>query len=412
MISIIIPIFNQHEMSQECIQSVMEHTEQPYEIVIIDNGSDPPFESPFTGFNELRLVRNETNQGFPVAVNQGIAVSKGETIVLLNNDVIVTPGAINRLAAWLENVDIVAPTSNYCAGLQRVDVDTYNTREQLDEVAEEIADALEGEGIEVNWVIGFCMAFKRSLYNDLGKFDESLWPCSGEEIDFCLRARKRGYKIGIAMDTYMHHEGSLTFKDLERDGVADYEKICERNDRHLANRWGNDFWFNQLAKNELRLNLGCGEYPISGFTNIDQAESVNPDVVANALDLPYESGSADEIYCGHLLEHLFPEDAKKALAHWFDLLKPGGTISISVPDFDYLVAQHLAKPTFESMIELNDLYIYSYVQESHHRCCYNEALLRSVMESAGFTNLKKMPKNHPYFVDAVDWQIGFTGGKP
>jgi len=71
MISIIIPVLNRQEMSYECIQAVMEHTED-YELVIIDNGSEPPFVPPFTGFNDIRIIRNDQNLGFPVPVIPGI----------------------------------------------------------------------------------------------------------------------------------------------------------------------------------------------------------------------------------------------------------------------------------------------------------------------------------------------------
>lgn len=410
MISIIIPIYNQHDMTRECIQAVMENTTD-YELILVDNGSEPPFEPQFTGFNECRVIRNEKNIGFPAAINQGIRDAKGEIIVLLNNDVIVTPLALNRLDDWVETFDIVGPLTNYCAGLQRVELPVYQNRDELDYEANDLFESNEGEGTETNWIIGFCMAFEKSLYDELGEFDESLWPCSGEEIDFCLRAKKAGYKVGIALDIYVHHEGSLTFKDLQSAGVADYEKICERNNRHLAERWGNNFWANQAIFENVRLNLGCGSYHLKGFINVDQFANVQPDLVANALDLPYDPETVDEIYCGHMLEHLTLKDGIKALKYWHGLLKPGGAIRVTVPDFDYLAAEHLKHPTTESIVELNDLYIFSYVQESPHKYCYNEALLKEALKDAGFKNLERLPVDHEYFVDPVPWQVGYKGEK-
>jgi GT2 family glycosyltransferase len=246
-LSIIIPVFNQHEISIDCIQAVMETTEN-YEVIVIDNGSNPPFKPPFAGFNEIRVIRNYENKGFPIAVNQGIREANGETIVLLNNDCIVTPGALNNLDAWLDTFDIVGPTSNYCAGVQRVELPVYHTREGLDDEAGNLFEDAEGQGQPVNWIIGFCMAFKKSLYNEIGPFDESLWPCSGEEIDFCLNARAAGYTVGIAHDTYVHHEGSKTFDDLEMSGDLNYQNICNRNHKHLAEKWGKDFWDEQEIK--------------------------------------------------------------------------------------------------------------------------------------------------------------------
>lgn len=244
MISIIVPVYNQHEMTTECIDAVRART-QDYEIIVVDNGSTPWFHygSPeyYVGREQewIRIIRNETNLGFPVAVNQGIRAAKGDIIVLLNNDVIVTPGWAAALVRHLDQVAIVSPMTNYCAGMQRVTLPAYRDGDELDARAREWARKNAGQSVPVNWVIGFCMAFRRSLYDELGEFDESLWPCSGEEIDFCMRARQAGHDIGIAQDVYVHHFGSQTFGDMARAGQLNYNEIVDRNDKHLSEKWGN-----------------------------------------------------------------------------------------------------------------------------------------------------------------------------
>ena len=246
MKSIVIPIFNQHDFTDECILAVRENTTD-FELVLVDNGSEPPYNAPFAGFHEVMVIRNDENKGFPAAVNQGIRAAKGDVIVLLNNDVIVTPGWVDDIPEMLDEFGIVGPVTNYAAGHQRVAIGPYATKEGLYASAQEWAEDFDGCLQEVNFVIGFCMAFKKSLFDEIGKFDESLWPCSGEEIDFCLRAREAGHRIMINHGVYVHHEGSQTFKDMERAGTVDYGEICKRNDDHLAKRWGADFWQRQAV---------------------------------------------------------------------------------------------------------------------------------------------------------------------
>jgi len=428
MFSIIIPIFNQHDMTEDCITAIRECT-QDCEIIIIDNGSTPPFKAPFTGDIETRVIRNEENRGFPVAVNQGIRAAKGETIILLNNDVVVTPDWAARLESHITPLiltqqeikdgfqvggvplSIVGPLTNYAAGLQRAQIADYQNKEELYKEASALSEEQAGEAEEVNFVIGFCMAFKRSLYDEIGPFDESLWPCSGEEIDFCLRARAAGHRIGIAHDVYVHHEGSQTFKIID----ADYDAIVKRNDAHLAEKWGADFWQRQAvvpACEGVRLNLGCGPFPMQGFTNVDQFPEVNPDLVCDITALPYEPGTVSEIYAGHVLEHFMFADGQKALRYWLTLLKPGGLISVVVPDYDFLVKEYVKNMTPEKLIEFNDTYIYSGIQPSPHLYAYSAALLEKCMAEAGFANIERMPVNHPYFPFAVDWQCGFQGVRP
>lgn len=247
MISIVIPVFNQHDMTDECLRAVLENTTD-CEIILIDNGSTPPIKPPFSGFIETKIIRNEENKGFPVAVNQGMREANGDVIILLNNDVIVTPGWAERLSELLEEFSVVAPMSNYCAGLQQITLSPYESIEGLNKQAGWLAQECEGEVEEVNFVIGFCMALRKELVCEIGEFDESLWPCSGEEIDFCLKARKAGHKIGIARDVYVHHFGSQTFSDMEKNGQLNYQDICNRNDKHLAEKWGADFWQRQAIE--------------------------------------------------------------------------------------------------------------------------------------------------------------------
>jgi GT2 family glycosyltransferase/predicted SAM-dependent methyltransferase len=341
LISIVIPVFNKHEMSQDCIQAVMDTTEQPYEIIVVDNGSDPPFTPQFTGFNELRLIRNDENKGFPIAVNQGIRESNGEYIVLLNNDVTVTPGSINNIVEWLDEFDIVGPITNYAAGFQQVQIESYHNIDELYKSAEFIAESSEGESQEVNWIIGFCMAFKRSLYDEIGQFDEALWPCSGEEISFCLAAKEKGYSVGIAFDTYVHHEGSETFKDLEHDGVLEYEKVCAKTDAYLKEKWGHDFWNHQAIDHNpesvpvkgINLNLGCGYAKLPEYINIDNRAEVKPDLVCDVLEgLPYEDNSVDMIRAHDFLEHIPIGKTIDAMNEIWRVLKPGGILDTFTPD--------------------------------------------------------------------------------
>ena len=446
MISIIIPVYNknieQHTMTDECIESILRSMDSETfeiagecEIIIVDNGSNPVYSSDFeSSFATIKVIRNETNTGFPAAVNQGIKASKGDYICLLNNDTVVTQSWLSRLVKCLDDYDIVSPVTNFSAGRQRVRTVSYDDEETLNIAAEKWHQANKGNIQEVNFVIGFCMLFERELYNLLGEFDESMFPCSGEELDFCFRCRSAGGRVAIVRDVYIHHYGSQTFTAMQNAGELNYQKICDACTKNVAKRWGCDFWDKQADLNypiydrtdghieikakdstqKLRLNLGCGRYKLDGFINIDSEESVNPDLISDALDLPFQVNSVDEIYCGHMLEHLTLEEGKKALRYWKSLLVEGGIITITVPDMDYIFEEYIKiSPDERAMrlIELNDTYIFSYCQKSHHKYCYNPALLKLVMKDAGFRELKRLPFEHQYFVSPVKWQVAYQGTK-
>ena len=247
MISIVIPVYNNLEITKACERSIYANTlEDSYEVIVIDNGSNPPFANPL--WKNFCYIRNEENLGFPKAINQGIRLSSGDTIIILNNDCIVTPGSLRRLEAWLDNYSIIGPLTNYSAGLQQVLIPIYNDENELNIQSDKWHNLHTGESKEVNWIIGFCMAFKKSLWDKIGPFDESLWPCSGEEIIFCLRARELGLKVGISYDTFIHHHGSCTFRDLEKSGKVNYEELCIRNDKHILSMFDIELIKNQLVE--------------------------------------------------------------------------------------------------------------------------------------------------------------------
>lgn len=159
----------------------------------------------------------------------------------------------------------------------------------------------------------------------------------------------------------------------------------------------------------IRLNLGSCDLPLEGWTNVDLSTSshIKADIIADATDLSkhFKPGTVDEIFASHLLEHFYPEEADKAMKHWYELLKPGGKLGLVVPDF-----KHIAEGYINGDMDLktvNDLYIYSYVQESHHRYCYDQASLFELFSKHGFTNLKPINRmEDPRITYGVAWQVG------
>lgn len=92
----------------------------------------------------------------------------------------------------------------------------------------------------------------------------------------------------------------------------------------------------------LKLHLGCGNVHLSGFRNIDRRYQPGVDEVNNiGLLQHYEPNSVDEIYACHCLDHFDRWTYKTVLRRWFDLLKPGGVLRISTPDF-FATMQHYA----------------------------------------------------------------------
>lgn len=84
-------------------------------------------------------------------------------------------------------------------------------------------------------------------------------------------------------------------------------------------------------ENKVRLNLGCWVYYIPGWVNIDLATDIKTDLQEDCEKLPsFAPESVDEIYAGHLLEHV--QNVATTLRRWRSILKPGGRLTVTVPD--------------------------------------------------------------------------------
>lgn len=165
----------------------------------------------------------------------------------------------------------------------------------------------------------------------------------------------------------------------------------------------------------IRLNLGCCDLPLAGWVNIDAStsEHIKADLTADCLDLSahFAPGSVDEVYAGHMVEHLTPEQADRAMEHWKGLLKPGGKLGIVTPDFRVLSEHYLNGDI--SIERMEDEFVFSYVQESHHASIWDQERQFVLFEKHGFVNIKPIDRmNDERLAYKDSLQVGTEGVKP
>jgi len=237
--SIVIPVRNQFAHTRQCLQSIFSYTPEPFELVIVDNASTDGVVKYLEGLADLHprvtLIRNSENLGFPIACNQGMSAARGDHILVLNSDTVVTEGWLRRLLRCLSSepdVGVVGPVSNHVAGLQVVPV-SYGSLEEMHRFARERAWMYYGCYRDTFRVTGLCMLMRRDVVERIGGFDPRFSPGNYEDDDFCLRARIAGYRIKIALDVFIHHHGSMTF----RGEGFDYEALMKRNLSLFLSKW-------------------------------------------------------------------------------------------------------------------------------------------------------------------------------
>ncbi len=233
LVSILIPVLNQHALLEKALRSIARHTPQPHEIVVVDNGSGPETKA-FLASADVRLVVNPVNRGFAAAVNQAVDAAAGETLVLANSDIEVTPGWLDELLAALDQpgAGLVGPLTNYASGSQQIPVD-YDRCGGPEGMARELRHWRQGAVREVDRVVGFLLACRRTTAELVGPWDERFGIGNFEDDDYCLRVRLLGLRCLVAEGAYVHHEGSATFR-AER---IDYKQLIDANRAIFHEKW-------------------------------------------------------------------------------------------------------------------------------------------------------------------------------
>jgi len=229
---IVIPIWNQQELTRRCLESILRCTEEPIRLILIDNGSEEPTRRFLDQFlsehpaNAL-LIRNEANQGYIKGVNQGIRAAQSPWICLLNNDTIATPGWLTemlKVASADAQIGLVNPTSN-SLGFKPGET-------PLEEYARNLQSE-SGQTSELSMALGFCLLARRSVFDRVGLLDESFGMGYFEDDDLSLRVKAAGLRCVRACGAYVFHEERGSFRHL-----AGTKESFQKNRQAFEKRWG------------------------------------------------------------------------------------------------------------------------------------------------------------------------------
>lgn len=239
-VTIAVPVYDGYDDIRRCLESVVRHhgsNRVAAELLVIDDaGPDPRVGELLDALADdapagltIRVIRNEANRGFVANANTAFATA-ADDVVLLNADTVVTDGWLDRLveAATAPEVATVTPLTNHgsiCTLPQRV-IDAFaldGPDPDIDGCARFVLDNAVGLRPEVITGVGFCMLVTRAALDAVGAFDEAAYGRGyGEEVDFCLRASRLGFRHLVDDTSFVFHRGGVSFGDerAERMHVA------------------------------------------------------------------------------------------------------------------------------------------------------------------------------------------------
>lgn len=235
-VDVVLLVYDQIEYTKTCIESIIKNTDYPYRLVIIDNGSLSPQTKQYlqdikVDFkNRIVLLRNEINQGFVKAVNQGLDFSRQEEFsCIISNDTLVYPGWLSEMVAVAEkdsSIGLVNPLWELPKRFRVTKEDYFNR----------VVFHQKGQYIETDWARGFCFLLKRQVVEKIGGLDEAFAPAYYDDWDFSLRAIQAGFIIVRALGAFVWHFRNITYEQIL--GKKGLNEQLEQKKIIFESRWG------------------------------------------------------------------------------------------------------------------------------------------------------------------------------
>lgn len=242
-LSIIIVNYNDRENTLKLLSSIDKNMHlRELEIILIDNASvDGSVEAIKTTRQDIKVIANTVNVGFPKAVNQGIKASSGDYVLLLNPDIEIKDSAIDKLVAFLdEHQDVGAAGGKILNPDGSIQLSgksfpdpmvmlfvTFNLHRLFpnNPVTKGYYHSIEDydKPHEVEHITASFLMVRRSAIDQVGMMDENIFLYC-EDVDWCYRLHKEGYKIWYVPDSeVVHLKGASTSKASYRS-IIEYHK--------------------------------------------------------------------------------------------------------------------------------------------------------------------------------------------
>ncbi len=225
---------NFDETSRKCLNSLIEDAqENNVSLLAVDNGSADDSANKLLNFQKdhpyLQVQLNSENLGFGGGMNQAVSLLDSEWILLVNSDIIFPPKSLSRFASSLkkcpEQFGIVGPLTNNAGNEQCIYLPGFSA-EEIIQNSSGIIDNPCGLFTPAYRADFCCVAIKKKLWDELEGLDRKYGKGYYEDFDFSMRAHNLGYGCAVCEDSFVYHEGSLSFKkNPMRDALIRRNKL-------------------------------------------------------------------------------------------------------------------------------------------------------------------------------------------
>ena len=240
------PIFNQPEMTERSVRSVLKNSVSDYKLFFIDNGSSREirnlFEEKYIDNKRIIYLRSEKNEGCATGKNIGLRQLDNDCryVIMLDYDVYVPSGWDEKLIGFMERhseVGLSGPSTNYAWSLQKIEGMPYlNTEEEIEKFA---LEHTAGKNFRIakqkGLIIGFCQIVRKEVYDEIGLLDENFKLYGGEDNDFCYRVQEAEWELAYIDSVFVYHYGNAGYGLLDAKTRDDQ---FVRNKNYFAEKHG------------------------------------------------------------------------------------------------------------------------------------------------------------------------------
>jgi GT2 family glycosyltransferase len=229
-VSIIVPIHDSPAVTRRCLTSLEKYATKA-EIILVDDGSKlaetRSLIREFVDRNGWRLIQHQNPLGHSLASEAGVKISKRPYLCLLNSDTVVTPFCWRLVKEAFErdqSIAVAGPATSSSGNIQTLPIAQYLREELNDYQISQFALHLLGESRvpiceDLAWASGFAFFVRRSVWDQLGGFDQNL-PDYGNEIELCRRVADMGHRRVWVSNAYIHHLGGQSYgSSIRPEGI-------------------------------------------------------------------------------------------------------------------------------------------------------------------------------------------------
>ena len=226
-LSVIVPVYEDFAATRACFEALFaQGPSLAMRILAVDDASPNAdlrrWLDDQAAAGRITLLRNSHNLGFAASVNRALRLCSAGDVLLLNADALPPPGSLARLAKVAHaapDIGAVTPFSNNGEYTSLPKPNAANPMECEAEIAHIDRRAREANGlnsVDLPNGIGFCLFITRACLDAVGLLPELYDRGYFEDVEFCLRAREKGFRNVCATGVYVGHQGSRSFRAEKR----------------------------------------------------------------------------------------------------------------------------------------------------------------------------------------------------